>query len=41
MTYSEERLNRERHFIEVGDFQCGIDDPLNNFLTDSSFEYDE
>lgn len=37
----EERLDREKHFVKVGDFQCGADDPLDIFLTDHSFEYDE
>lgn len=37
----EERLDREKHIRCVGDFQCGPDDPLNGFLTDCSFEYDE
>lgn len=37
----EERLDREKHFIEVGDFYCGADDPLNTFLSDDSFKYDE
>lgn len=41
MIYSEERLDRKKHFIEVGDFNCGADDPLNIFLSDESFEYDE
>lgn len=36
----EERLDENKHFIEVGDFNCGADDPLNNFLTDKSFDYD-
>lgn len=40
MHYVEERLNEEEHFICVGDFCCGADDPLNLFLTDSSFDYD-
>ena len=30
----EERLDREKHFVKVGDFQCGADDPLDIFLTD-------
>lgn len=37
----EERLDREKHFVAVGDFRCGADDPLDIFLTDHSFEYDE
>ena len=41
MKYLEERLNREKHFCAVGDFRCGADDPLDSFLTDYSFEYDE
>ncbi len=37
----EEHLDRARHFQIVGDFCCGADDPLNVFLSDNSFEYDE
>ena len=41
MKYIEERINKERHFVEVGNFSCGADDPLDLFLSDMSFEYDE
>lgn len=41
MNFTEERLNREKHFIAVGDFCCGADDSLNLFLSDNSFDYDE
>ena len=41
MNYKEERLNRDIHFQIVGNFQCGADDPLNLFLSDKAFEYDE
>ena len=41
MEYVEERLDRDIHFQVVGDFQCGADDPLNQFLSDKAFEYDE
>ncbi len=41
MKYIEERLDREKHFNIVVDFQCGADDPLNLFLSDDSFDYDE
>ncbi len=41
MSYIEERLKRDNHFVEVGDFNCGPDDPLNWFLTDRAFDYDE
>ena len=41
MNYCEERLDREKHFIAVGDFRCGADEPLDIFLSDYSFEYDE
>lgn len=34
MVYCEERLDEEKHFVSVGDFCCGADDPLNLFLTD-------
>lgn len=37
----EEHLNIEKHFKTVGDFCCGADDPLNTFLSDQSFEYEE
>lgn len=37
----EERLSREKHFIIVGDFCCGADSPLDNFLSSDAFEYDE
>lgn len=37
----EERLSREEHFISVGDFCCGADNPLNGFLSDEAFDYDE
>lgn len=41
MYYIEEHLDKDKHFTIVGDFQCGPDDPLNLFLSDKSFEYDE
>lgn len=41
MNLIDNRLNREKHFKIVGEFCCGADDPLNNFLTDDSFTYDE
>ena len=41
MQYVEERLDKEKHFDVVSEFQCGPDDPLNLFLSDNSFEYDE
>lgn len=41
MQYAEERLDREKHFELVGNFECGPDDPLNLFLSDNSFDYDE
>ena len=40
MAIVEERLDEDKHFIIVGDFKCGADDPLDLFLTDLSFEYD-
>ena len=41
MEYTEEKIDIEKHFRIVGDFCCGADDPLNSFLTDKSFDYDE
>jgi len=41
LEYIEERLDRDKHFRMVGDFRCGPDDPLNVFLSDDSFDYDE
>lgn len=37
----EERLDEEKHFLELGDFICGADDPLNTFLSDDAIEYDD
>ena len=39
--YYEKRLNREEHFRIVDTFCCGPDDPLNTFLCDDSFDYEE
>ena len=36
----EERLDEEKHFLELNDFICGADDPLNTFLSDDAIEYD-
>lgn len=41
MRLYEERLDREKHFVAVGDFKSGPDEPLDMFLSDFSFEYDE
>lgn len=41
MRYCEERLDKDKHFITVGDFKSGADEPLDIFLSDFSFEYDE
>jgi len=41
MLFKEERLNRKKHFDLVGGFVCGADDPLSQFLSDKSFDYDE
>lgn len=41
MKYIEEKIDRKKHFEVVGNFQCGADDPLDRFLTDCSFQYDE
>lgn len=41
MKFTEERLDRNKHFVIVGDFCCGADDPLDVFLSDNSFDYDE
>ena len=34
--YKEELLSKEslKHFMLVGDFCCGADNPLNTFLSD-------
>ncbi len=37
----ENKLTRERHFISVGDFNCGPDNPLNTFISDDAFRYAE
>ena len=37
---NEERINEEKHFLILGNFTCGADDPLNGFLSDSAIEYD-
>lgn len=41
--YKEELLNKEssEHFMLVGDFCCGADNPLNTFLSDDAFDYSE
>lgn len=41
--YKEELLSKEslRHFMLVGDFCCGADNPLNTFLSDDAFDYAE
>lgn len=41
MRLIEERLSREAHFLKVADFCCGADNPLDGFLSDEAFEYDE
>ena len=41
MRFVEESLDSKKHFFIVGDFQCGADYPLNRFLSDDSFRYDE
>ncbi len=38
--FAEERLSIEKHFNIVGNFSCGPDNPLNNFLMSDAFEYD-
>lgn len=37
--YKEELLSKEslKHFMLVGDFCCGADNPLNTFLSDDAF----
>lgn len=35
------RLNKDEHFKSVGDFSCGMDQPLDTFLQSHSFSYDE
>lgn len=41
MRICEERLDREKHFVTVGEFKSGADEPLDMFLSDYSFKYDE
>jgi len=41
MTFHEEKLSSERHFMSVGDFSCGPDSPLDIFLSSNAFKYDE
>lgn len=41
MNYCEERLDKGKHFVAVCDFKSGADEPLDIFLSDFSFEYDE
>ena len=37
----EERLSRDKHFLSVAEFCCGADNPLDIFLSDEAFAYDE
>lgn len=39
--YTEERINKDEHFIITGNFCCGADDPLNLFISMDAFSYDE
>ena len=39
--FVEERLSKDKHFECVGDFSCGADNPLDNFLVSDAFKYDE
>lgn len=43
LQYREEFLDKEslEHFMLVGDFCCGADNPLNTFLSDDAFDYSE
>lgn len=41
MRICEERLDREKYFVTVGEFKSGADEPLDMFLSDYSFKYDE
>ena len=41
MTLHEEKLSYEKHFVNVGDFYCGADSPLDNFICSDAFKYDE
>lgn len=41
MIACEERLDKEKHFVTVGEFKSGADEPLDVFLSDYAFEYDE
>lgn len=37
----EEKLSTEKHFRYVDDFCCGADSPLDTFLSNQAFKYDE
>lgn len=37
----EERLNTKNHFDIAGDFQCKNYEPLDNFIKDEAFRYNE
>lgn len=41
--YVEELIDRDSilHFTLTGDFCCGADDPLNIFLSDQAFDYND
>lgn len=41
MILHEDKLSYEKHFISVGDFCCGADSPLDTFLSNDAFKYDE
>lgn len=41
MIVCEERLGKEKHFVAVGEFKSGADEPLDVFLSDYAFEYDK
>lgn len=41
MEFKEERFNIEKHIRSIGEFNCGADNPLNEFLSTYAKQYDE
>lgn len=41
MLLFEERLSVDKHFRVIGDFYCGADSPLDVFLKNDAFEYED
>lgn len=38
--YKEERIDLDKHFIILGEFNCGTYEPLNEFVGNEAFSYD-